>query len=356
LTPVIYLRILDRYPGKTSGDNAIGATGANGDCGYERKFTEKRRTKERTMIKIPFKREDFAKEMKPLISGMNLSLEYDNIESSLCKVAVDITNIIPKGLYERLIKKFEKNAGEPYKTAVNYLQRAMLHFSLYEHLIFIITRVSSDGVTVKKNDDETTAYKYLTDELNNKLISTAWFWMNQLIQLLNREINNFPEWTKSEEKKAFDELPVGLSDFNKWVGVASTGGEYFMMCAGWIIREVWLDCVCSRYKEPIYSSFIARSVCYEVMGRACQMLAYSCLPEPIRKDIDNEMGKNHRAQADKDIREHVAGKFLSKAETYWNAVDLEIKKAEIAAQKKTMASQPILGERNLSESDKFCYL
>jgi len=40
------------------------------------------------MIKIPFKPENFAKEMKPKISGMNLSLEYYNIESSLYKVGI----------------------------------------------------------------------------------------------------------------------------------------------------------------------------------------------------------------------------------------------------------------------------
>jgi hypothetical protein len=44
-------------------------------------------------------------------------------------------------------------------------------------------------------------------------------------------------WADSNEKKALDELPVNLSDFNRWVGVSLSGGEYFMLCAGWIIRE-----------------------------------------------------------------------------------------------------------------------
>jgi sulfur transfer protein SufE len=39
-------------------------------------------SKIKDMIKIPFKREGFAKEMKPKISGANLSLEYDNIEEN----------------------------------------------------------------------------------------------------------------------------------------------------------------------------------------------------------------------------------------------------------------------------------
>jgi len=309
------------------------------------------------MIRIPFKREGFSTEMKPKISGANLSLEYDNIESSLMKVGADMARTLPQSLIDRLVTKFiSAPAPEPDATAIDYLQRAMLHFAVYEHLIFIITRVSNDGVTVKKNDDETTAYKYQVDELNNKLITTAWFWMNWLIQFLNEHLDDFPEWTNSDQKKAYDELPVDLSDFNRWVGVSLAGGEYFMMCAGWIIREVWIDCVKSRFPEPTKTDAIARAVCYEVMGRATQRLAYSALPEPIRIDIDNEMGKNHRAQADQYLKEYVAGEFLKKAQTYWNAVDMEIKKKDMEENRKNAGSRPLLGERNLDESDKFCFV
>jgi hypothetical protein len=294
--------------------------------------------------------------MKPLISGMNLSLEYDNIESSLCKTAADLMQIIPEALYGRLVTAFDSGtAPEPDLTAVNYLQRAMLHLTIYEHLIFIITQVSNDGVTVRKTDTETTAYKYQTDELNNKLITTGWFWINQLIRWLDEHLTDFPEWDGSPQKQDYDSLPIGLSDFNKWVGVTTTGGEYFIMYAGWLIREVWTDCVCSRMEAPVGTDKIARAVCYEVMGRACQIIAYGCLPEPIRKDIDNEMGKNHRAQADRDIREHIAGRFIAKAAVYWEAVDLEIKQAAMVAGKATQRSQPILGKTDIRESDKFCF-
>jgi hypothetical protein len=88
---------------------------------------------------------------------------------------------------------------------------------------------------------------------------------------------------------------------------------------------------------------------------AILQVAVRIRPEPVRVDIDNEMGKNHRAQADKFIRDHVAGKFLSKALTYWNSVDMELKQAEMAAQRKTAASRPIVGERNVSENERFCF-
>jgi hypothetical protein len=308
------------------------------------------------MIRIPFKLEDFAKEMKPKISGINLNFEYDNLESSLYKVAVKIPDTISQAMYNRLMDYFVAgDIQEPDATALDYLQRAMLHFTIYEHMIYIILEISNDGITTKKNDKATTAWKYQTDELNDNLISTAWFWMNLLIQYLNEHADEFPEWKDSDQKKDYDSLPVTLPDFNKWVGVELTGGEYFIMSATWIIREVWLDCVCSREKEPAKTDAITRAVCYEVMGRACQRLAYSCLPSPIRKDVDNEMGKNHRAQADKDIRDRVSYKFLTQAKTYWNTVDLEYKKAAVAEQKKTQLSQPIVGKNSIREDDKFYF-
>jgi hypothetical protein len=271
------------------------------------------------------------------------------------KVGADIAKKLPQKLLDRLVDKYLAGSPpDPDATAIDYLQRAMLHFAVFEHTIFLITRVSNDGITIKKNDDETTAYKYQVDELNNKLITTAWFWMNELIQFLNEHLNDFPEWAESDQKKEFDELPVDLNDFNRWVGVSLAGGEYFMMCAGWIIREVWIDCVRSRFPDPAKTDAIARAVCYKVMGRATQRLAYSALPEPIRIDIDNEMGKNHRAQADRYIKEYVAGQFLQKAQSYWNAVDLEIKQKDIEENRKNAGSRPLLGERNFDESDRFC--
>ena len=308
------------------------------------------------MITAPFKPDNFATEMKPKISGMNLSLEYYNLESSIMKVARQIPSTISKQVYERLVNSYLSSSLLPVETvAVDYLQRAMLHFTVYEHKIYLMLDVSNDGITTKKTDTETTAFKYQTDELVDNLLSTAWFWMNELLKYLEENLADFPEWENSDERNSFMELPVDLNDFNRWVGVELGGGEFFMLSAAWIIREVWIDCVQSRLNPPVKTDAIARAVCYEVMGRACDRLAYQCLPSPIRRDIDNEMGKNHRAQIDKDIRERIAGKFFQKASSYWNAVDLQIKQDRIAASKATIESRPVLGKKDITTTDKFYY-
>ena len=299
-------------------------------------------------LKIPFKKETFPADMKERVSGNNLSLDFTNLQSSLTKVGVEVAKIISKKMYDTLCDYTSGN--EKFDVAKDYLKRAVLHFTMYQHLIHLITRIGNDGVTVKKNDDETTIFKYQQDQLENKFISDAWFWLDELIKYMNENPDDFPDWINSDESKEYDELPVGLDDFTKWVGVSSL---YFIINVRWIIREVWNECVLSRLKNPVdKTDNIAKAVCYDVMGRACMRLAYFALPEPIRVDYNNEMGKNHAEKADSYIRERVAAQYRNKAESYWLALE-----SEIANNIQLKALQNVSPEpykpKGTCESDKF---
>lgn len=302
------------------------------------------------MTTIPFNRDTFASEMKPKLSGSNVTLEFDNIESTLVKVGVEVAELIGVKVYEKICAGTAATESEELNNkSKDYLQRAMLHFAVYQHTIFLIARIGNDGITVKKNDDETTIFKYQQDELTNKLISDGWFWMNQLIKLLRENAEKFPDWKDSDEAKNFNELPITTADFHKWVGVNS---EYFMLLAMWIIREVWTDCVLSRSEKPKKTDTLTRAVCYEVMARACYRLAYYALPEPIRVDINNEMGKNHAAQSEVYIREKISLQFQSKADAYWVAVDMELAK-NASQETESRASKQVYVPKSYSENDKF---
>lgn len=289
--------------------------------------------------------EGFASEMKPKISGAHLTLEYANIESSIAKVAIDCLDILGETLYEKLCKKTASTDTGLNEKALDFLQRSMLHFCLYEHLIFLITQIKDTGVTVAKDTHETTVFKYLQDELDVKLVSLGWFWMNRLIRLLNEYRDKFPDWKADDDILAG--IDINLSDFDKWVGIRD---EYFIIVAKWLIREVWMDCVLSRAKNPEKNDEMVRALCYEVVGRACKRLAYYCLPEPIRKDINNEMGKNHAAEADKTIREKIADIYLNKALSYWTGWDSILLKEERKANPK---ARPVYNSPSISENDAF---
>lgn len=295
----------------------------------------------------PFNSENFQEEMKPKLSMAFKALEYENIESSIQKACVEMSDKLGSETYEAICAKPEDEEATDSGVkdeALDYLQRAILHFALYHHIIYLIANVSNDGVTVTKSDDKTTIYKYQQDQLEENLIADAWFWLNRLIKLLNDNPEEFPSWKDSDAHKQMEDLPVSLSDFERYTGVSD---PTFLLYAGWIVREVYRECIKSRTKDASLSEVQKQAVCYDVMARACRRLAFHALPSPIRIDINNEMGKNHAAQADTTIREKVAGVFAEKAAAYWKAVDAEletIKEEQTATYKST---------RQVSERDKF---
>ena len=332
----------------------------------------------------PFTSESFQEEMKPKLSMAFKALEYENIESSIEKVCAEMSDKLGSKTYEAICKKPDPEPepeptpepepeevvedpeqdpaeateeeptgdvqdGNEMRTkvkaeALDYLQRAILHFALYHHIIYLIANVDNDGVTVTKSDDKTTIYKYQQDQLEENLIADAWFWLNRLIKLLNDHPDEFPDWAGSDEHKQMEDLPVSISDFERYVGVSD---PTFLLYAGWIVREVYRECIKSRTEVASMSEVQKQAICYDVMARACRRLAFHALPSPIRIDINNEMGKNHAAQADTTIREKVAGIFAEKASVYWKAVDaeLQVKEEQSAAVYKSA--------RAISERDKF---
>ena len=324
----------------------------------------------------PFNSENFQEEMKPKLSMAFKALEYENIESSIQKACVEMSDKLGSETYEAICAKPEptpdpeptpeEESEEPVEDlqeqetetanqeeatdsgvkaeALDYLQRAILHFALYHHIIYLIANVSNDGVTVTKSDDKTTIYKYQQDQLEENLIADAWFWLNRLIKLLNDNPEEFPSWKDSEAHKQMEDLPVSLSDFERYTGVSD---PTFLLYAGWIVREVYRECIKSRTKDASLSEVQKQAVCYDVMARACRRLAFHALPSPIRIDINNEMGKNHAAQADTTIREKVAVVFAEKAAAYWKAVDAELK------MKKEEQTATYKSTRQISERDKF---
>lgn len=293
---------------------------------------------------IPFQKATFAADFKSKFSGANVTLEFANVESSLAKIGADISDLIGLELYEAIcaataaltpaipavpatetdpeIPEVPANSETTLNAeAKDLLQRSMINLAMYEHTIYLITRIGNDGVTQKKNEDEAPIYKYQKEQLENKMIKDGWFWMNRLIRLLDKYQDKFAVWKNSDAQKAINEVPVKIEDFKKWLGI---NDEYFMLNASGIIREVWNECIASREKSPTKNDDIARAVCYEVLARACTRLSYYCLPEPIRLDINNEMGKDHASQSDTYIREKVANIFHAKAEAYFTAYDFTL--------------------------------
>ncbi|MDZ4058700.1 MAG: DUF6712 family protein, partial [Bacteroidales bacterium] len=256
------------------------------------------------MIKIPFNPGTFSHETKDLVSGVNLTYQYDNIKSRLVQTGVALSKALGKETYEKLVEINTLDSEEEL-LALDYLKRAMLNFSFYHHLIFIAVRISNDGVTTKKTDEETTAFKYQTDEVKISLVESAWFWMDQLYDLLNTHPNRFSEWQVSTHKKQLDSLYVTTDDFRYIFGVEST---HFFVSSMPLIRKTIEEDIAARVdldevkileadtsavkvlKNEI-SALIKKAIVYRSLSLACKLYSYYELPAPLRRSADDELHK-----------------------------------------------------------------
>lgn len=317
------------------------------------------------MIKIPFKQSSFSIEAKERLSGINATFEFDNIQSSLVKSAKDVQKIIGAAVYSKIADSYDNaDSSEPIKQALDCLQRAILHFAFYKHLIFLAVRIGNDGVTTKKNNDETTAYKYQTDEIKISLIETAWFWMDNLIEIIASATNDFPTWSESEEKKRISDVIITSSDFAFIYGIDSM--YFFMKCTP-LARKVIDEDISPRVKisnltinENDASDIIKikqeamillkKAIVYKTLSLACKIFSYYELPSPLRATIDNEYSSGSSSSGEEYLRTRVAGIIESQA----NDMFLKIEAASQRLNNKSRNTSTLpYPERTYCEEDNF---
>ncbi len=314
------------------------------------------------MIKIPFNPGTFSQEAKDLVSGVNLTFQYDNIKSRLSQTGVAIAKTLGKETYEKLVA-INMEDSEEKLLALDYLKRAMLNFSFYHHLIFIAVRISNDGVTTKKNDDETTAFKYQTDELKISLVESAWFWMDQLYELLNTHTEVFTEWQESSQKKQLKSLYVTSDDFRYIFGVEST--HFFVSSMPLIRKTIDEDIACRADLDEVkileadtsavkalkneISALIKKAIVYRSLSLACKLYSYYELPAPLRRSADDELHKG--TSSEEYVKKSVSAMLANNADQILLKLETKL---QALKNKNTASSRPIAPEIITDEQDKFC--
>lgn len=264
---------------------------------------------------IPFDKENFARQIKPLVSGVNLSLEYDNVASSLDYAAGIMCDYLTVTVYEGIVNK-NLCDNQTLSTALyDYLRRSMIHFAIEHAVTYLSVNISNDGITTYRGDNETSAFKYQTDALRNQLINDAWHNFSRLVSTLNG--GNIQTWKNATITIGIADLKVNLNDFSRYVGVTEPAFIYF---ASAIIREVTRECIDSR-NITVVNEDVKRAVCWDVMSRAARRLPYNVLPESVRLDINNEQTKSNQQDPQNNIRMRLADSFETKANECWKVID-----------------------------------
>jgi hypothetical protein len=146
---------------------------------------------------IPFI--DYSTEIKPLISGIDVSIDLENIRSSIELAADRVIDCIGQDVWDLALAHYQSSdyntPGFEISTAlVLAIQKALAHFAFYDHFPYLQVRISNSAITRREAEGEKSAYKYQTDAVKDTLIRTAYAYMDKLVKYLDSNATKFTIW------------------------------------------------------------------------------------------------------------------------------------------------------------------
>jgi len=250
-------------------------------------------------------------EFRKYAPGVEATLLEETIYPSFSVARKKITTVIDKAVYDAVIASSETDPKE-------YLKLALANYTCHEYEIF---------VAVSKNASDGKMYKYQIEDIKEKHLSMFWTGMDDLLTWLDDHLDT-GDWKATKQYKERQELPLkNASEFSYYFNINNSG--YFFSRVIFLIREIHEDTILPRIPDFGAASdkikqMAMRALCYGVMARAVLIFDITELPESIRKDVAHEFTKSG---SEVQSREKLYNVFTSKAEEYYQALDIALKDA-----------------------------
>lgn len=281
-------------------------------------------------MKTPFKTSE---DLKKSLSGIDLKFDIENIQSSLDRVPNDLLEVVGYNVYNDMISHFESpktDNTDIWDELVSLCQKAMLPMAIYKHFIWLQLRVSNKGVTTYKGDDETTAYRYQTDEAKEALLDAWSDYVSQIIDHLNSNKDIITNWPLSDQYTAqSSSLFKDFREFSKIANIRPADAAFFLRISDMLLDiasdEVTsmlgpiadLDDESSKFrKAQKYTAFRAMSL-------SAVQFDISAMPKPMRQVLINEMNAKNNQGFD-FAKKNLAGYYKTEAEAWLKKISDDI--------------------------------
>lgn len=273
-------------------------------------------------MKVPF---NTSEDLKKALSGIDLKFDIENIQSSLDRVPNDLLEVIGAKVYADMIAHFEEPKTENteiWDELLSLCQKAMFPMAVYKHFIWLQLRVSNKGVTTFKGDDETTAFRYQTDEAKESLLDAWSDFVSQIIDHLNANKDVITNWPLSDQYAAQNNsLFKDFREFSKIANIRPADAAFFLRISDMLLDiaddEVAsmlgdisdLDNTASKYrKAQKYAAMRAMSI-------AAVQFDISAMPKPMRQVLLNEINTKNSRGFDY-AKQNLAGHYKQQAESW----------------------------------------
>jgi len=286
-----------------------------------------------TQYKYPFKSSE---ELKAAISQVDSSIDLANMASSMLLASRDMKDIISKSVWDLMMKKYHDEQFSPalsegkaelLNELIPMCQGACGNFGLFHHFIWMQIRVSNAGITTLKNNTETTAYKYQTDEAKDKLLEAAYLEVSEIIDFLETNKTDFSEWTGSAQYTYLQKLVIkDYRDFNEHYEIGHNAA--FFIRSRFLQQEVIYDHILPRLAldemsdEVKLTRLVKKAVVFKTMALAVRRFDYFMLPEVTRKEIGNEFYASTRFRDIDLVKEKLCNELDKKGDTYLRDIDM----------------------------------
>lgn len=309
-------------------------------------------------------------DMWPYVSQLDVEFDIDRMHSRLLLAKKDVESVIGESTYKLINDHFwaeqtepeaEPEEGAPTQEQLDellgHLQGVMANFAVYRQYIWMVMRVSSDGISQRSGDEYKPVSQSMSQEAKNDLINSAWMFIDGLIKDLNKY--EVEEWVEYKTQVPILLLFSDTKEFNRYFVIDSN--NYFFELLRPLIEEIENDKVKSRFNVQDISAIddkilynIKKAVAFDAMAEAVFRFDYHTLPAPIRHDIDRA-GQTRGADKNSDfIKEKLKYHFATKAESYYKMANDQY--AEKTATNRSEPDFNPTGEITYSEeADKFFF-
>ena len=287
-------------------------------------------------MKTPF---NTSEDLKRAMSGVDLKLDIKNIQSSLDRVPNDLIEIIGLTVYNEMIAHYTTpkiTNVAIWDTLVELCQKAMFNLALYKHFIWLQIRVSNGGVTTFKGTDETTAYKYQTDEAKETLLDSWGDFVSQIVDHLNANKDVISAWPLTDQYKAqANQLFTGFREFCKVANISPADAAYYIRVCD-LISDITTDEVKPMLKVADLvktdSKFrkVQKFVAFRTLSLSATQFDVTAMPKPIRQVALNEMNSKN-AQSFDFVKGRLSAHYKQEAESWLQKLSDSIKADAVSA-------------------------
>lgn len=139
-------------------------------------------------------------ELKEYVA-VDVNLQHDSLEPYLQQGKSQVVRLLGKTLYNAL--DVYHNASEAaedaaYDALIPYVQRCLANFAMYYGLSAMNVSIGPNGIGVVSSENVAPASKDRTDALKNDLLNAAWDAMEEMLEFLEENIDDYAAWESSD--------------------------------------------------------------------------------------------------------------------------------------------------------------